>query len=36
MPLWREYRIDFAVNKAPVVTADYIGFSAKALFFNKI
>lgn len=31
-----DFRIDFAVNQAPQVTKDYIGFSSKALWFNII
>jgi hypothetical protein len=31
MPKFEDFRIDFAVNQAPLVTKDYIGFSCKAL-----
>jgi hypothetical protein len=36
MPKFADFMIDFAVPAAPEVTKDYIGFRAKALFFNLI
>lgn len=36
MPKFYNFRIDFAIPQEPQVEKDYIGFSARALFFNNI